>query len=140
MLARRTTPARTAGRLRAAFTLVEVLVVMAIIVIIAGTGTIAALNFLAESRVKEAKIKASNIAKACESYKATHDSMWPTSLNELISPTDGSKPLLQGGDTAIIDPWGKNFNMQIVTDNFNVERAVISTTTDDGREVKWPEK
>ena len=140
MLARRTSPARTAGRLRAAFTLVEVLVVMAIIVIIAGTGTIAALNYLDEARVKEAKIKATNISKACESYKANHDGTWPTALTELVSPTDGSKPLLQGGDTAITDPWGKTYNMQIVNDNFNVERAVISTTTDDGREVKWPEK
>ncbi len=140
MLARRTSPARAAGRLRAAFTLVEVLVVMAIIVIIAGTGTIAALNYLAEAKVKEAKIRASNIARACESYKATHDGTWPAALNELVSPTDGSRPLLQGGDSAITDPWGKRFNMQVVNDNFNVERAVISTTTDDGREVKWPEK
>lgn len=139
MLARRPTVTRSAGRLRPAFTLVEVLVVMAILVVLAGAGTVATMSYLANARIDAAKLKASSISKACTAYATANEGTWPAALTDLTNPADGRKPLLEGGDAAITDPWGKRYNMQIVTDNNGNERPVISTTTDDGFEIKWPD-
>ena len=125
---------------RGAFTLVEILVVVAIMVILAGAGTVAAMNYLSAARDKETKLRMSQVAQACESYKLLHDGEWPASLAELVQPSDGSLPLLKGGQTAIATSDGKAFSFKRVTDNTGTERMVILSTDGSGREISYPDR
>lgn len=68
---------------RKAFTLMEILVVVAIMVILAGLGTVALMNELEKSREKTAGINAKTIKSAAMSFK-TDTGNWPASLNELV--------------------------------------------------------
>ena len=125
---------------RAAFTLVEILVVVAIMVILAGAGTVAALNQLSRARDSETKLRMGTVANACKAYALSHDGQWPGSLTELVQPSDGGKPLLEGGQTAIATSDGKLFSFKIVTDNTGTERCVIISTDGSGREMTYPDK
>src|SRR6266540_2651771 len=92
---------------RAAFTLMELLVVMAIIVIIAGFGGYYVLGRLDEAKVTSAKIKAKNIEKAVESYYVDHDVYPQGGLQVLLQKSEiGKGPYLTSQED-ILDPWGK---------------------------------
>src|ERR1700704_6258140 len=93
---------------RAAFTLMEMLVVVAIIVVLAGVGGTYLIGQLNESKVSTAKIKARNVSQACEMYLVDHSS-YPQSLDVLIvKDQDGKGPYLKGVDD-LKDPWGNPF-------------------------------
>jgi general secretion pathway protein G len=101
---------RTAERhmRRAAFTLMEMLVVVAIIVVLAGVGGTYLIGQLNESKVSTAKIKARNVSQACEMYFVDH-SQYPATLDLLIQKDqDGKGPYLKGIDE-LRDPWGQPF-------------------------------
>lgn len=46
---------------------------------------------------------------ACKAYMAKNGGTPPPSLDELVTPSGGKQPLLDGGSAALIDPWGKQF-------------------------------
>jgi len=126
-------------RTRDAFTLVEILVVMAILVIIASIGTIGLLRYLENARESNARMNAQNIQKAAKSYYAMNDSNWPPSLSYLIGG-DGGRPLIEGGERAITDPWGKPFQFEVVQDQLGTgeEIPVVFTTNPQGKRIAWP--
>ena len=130
---------RLSFRQRRGFTLLEVLVVTAILVILAGLATFATVSYLEKAHVSEAKLKMSKIESAINAYQVSNDGNWPTSLNDLITPPDG-RPLLVGGQAAITDPWGKPFQFSIGQDNFGATRALVTTTDEKGMTIQWPEK
>ena len=130
---------RLSSRQRRGFTLLEVLVVTAILVILAGLATFATVSYLEKAHVSEAKLKMSNIEKAISAYQVSNDGNWPSTLNDLIAPADG-RPLLVGGQAAITDPWGKPFQFSIGQDNFGVTRALVTTTDEKGNPLQWPER
>lgn len=130
---------RLSSRQRRGFTLLEVLVVTAILVILAGLATFASVSFLAKARIDEARLKMQKVESACNAYYTTNDGTWPTTLNDLVAPPSG-RPLLLGGESAITDPWGKQFQYSVGEDNFGATRAMISTTDDRGAPLHWPEK
>ena len=99
-------PPRAASRLRRAFTLLEVLVVMAIILIIAGGATFAAMSYLAKAKVNSAYTQMSKIENTVKSYASLNEGNYPESLSALVQDPNG-QPLLEGGQAAITDPWGK---------------------------------
>ena len=126
------------SRLRPAFTLVEVLVVMVILVIIAGAATFAVFGNLEKAKVQEAKIKAQKIEQAALTYY-TLNNEYPTDPTQLINAgPDGSAPLLVGGQPAILDPWGQQFQMQITTDTFNSTRVIVVSTGGGKQTIQWP--
>ncbi len=141
MMIRPTSPALiVAGRsrLRPAFTLVEVLVVMVILVIIAGAATFAVFGNLEKARVQEAKIKAQKIEQAALTYY-TINSEYPTDPSLLINRgADGSDPLLVGGQPAILDPWGQPYTMQISQDNFGSTRVIVISSGNGKTPIQWP--
>jgi general secretion pathway protein G len=96
---------------RNAFTLLEVLVVVAIIVILASVGTIYFFRYLDDAKKDSAKAKAHNIATAAKSYYIKYGVA--PSAQDLITPPDGGKPFLVGGKTAITTPWNE---LYIVTE------------------------
>src|SRR5438046_7749458 len=66
---------RTAAR-RAAFTLLEVLVVVAILVILAGVASISVFRYMEDAKIGRAKTDMQSIAKAYETYYTQHGT-WP---------------------------------------------------------------
>ena len=130
---------RLSSRQRRGFTLLEVLVVTAILVILAGLATFATVSYLETAHVKEALLKMQKIEQACKAYQVSNDGNWPSSLNDLIAPTDG-RPFLEGGQTAITDPWFKPFQFSIGQDNFGSTRVLVTTTDDKGNPLQWPKQ
>src|SRR5437764_14729331 len=91
---------------RAAFTLMEMLVVVAILVVLAGAAVPIYLNYLANARIDRAKVDVRNLSNAVEAYQARHGSP-PASLQALTQadPNIGEKATLE--PTALMDPWNQ---------------------------------
>ncbi|MCS7045934.1 MAG: type II secretion system protein GspG [Gemmataceae bacterium] len=93
---------------RAAFTLMELLVVMAIIVIIAGFGGYYVLGQLDRAKVNGAIQKARAIVQAAETYKVDHGD-YPQDLSQLlVKDEEGRGPYLKSRED-LLDPWGRPF-------------------------------
>lgn len=94
---------------RAAFTLLEMLVVVAIIVALAGLGGYYVMGQLQSSQKKTAKLKAVELSKAVENYMIDHNNNPPPSLEVLLGTTEiGAGPYLKNKD-ALVDPWGQPY-------------------------------
>jgi general secretion pathway protein G len=102
MLTRKSQAAR-----RAAFTLMEMLVVVAILVVLAGAAVPIYLRYLDQARIDIAKVGCKNLEQAAEAYKIRYGD-YPASLQVLTQPQpDGTLPPLEA--TALIDPWQREF-------------------------------
>jgi general secretion pathway protein G len=131
---------RPAARTRAGFTLLEVLVVVAILVILASVATFATVSYLAGAKVDQASLQATNIQKAAMAYYTKSGGMYPDSLQALVmrDPTTGTPPLLEGGESAILDPWQQPFQFEIIMDEAGSERFVVYTTGPEGQRIQFP--
>jgi len=94
---------------RHGFTLMEILVVVAIIVILAGLGGYYILGAADNARKSSAKLKAQEIGKAVQSYSLDHNGNFPGNIQQLLTRDQLSKcPYLNNQD-ALIDPWGNAY-------------------------------
>jgi general secretion pathway protein G len=93
---------------RTAFTLMEVLVVVAILVILAGIGVVV-FRYLEDSKDNIAKLNIRNLEDAAKAYKLTH-SNYPESLQILAEPSDGKPAYIE--ESALLDPWGQPYQYQ----------------------------
>ena len=141
MLAIRRLPdsSRLTRRSRDAFTLVEVLVVVAILVILAGVATVGLLKYLEDAKINQARLNAQNIQKAMKTYRIGTDTEFPTDPYLLIGGDNG-RAYLDGGEGAITDPWGKRFILTVMADENGEEVPVAYTTDPQGRRIAWPRK
>jgi len=94
---------------RAAFTLMEILVVVAIIVALAGVGGYFLIGQLNQSKGDIAKLQCKELAKACDSYFVRYGAP-PQSLQNLLDASMGM-PILKD-QKALIDPWGQPYQYQ----------------------------
>ncbi|HZZ82525.1 MAG TPA: type II secretion system protein GspG [Gemmataceae bacterium] len=93
---------------RSAFTLMEMLVVVAIIVALAGIGGFFLLGALQGGQEDVARTQASGtLTTACTAYRLKHQ-QWPQSLQELTQKDALGGPYLENQD-ALIDPWGRPY-------------------------------
>jgi general secretion pathway protein G len=90
---------------RHAFTLMEVLVVVAILVVLAGIG-VAVFRYLDTGKEGAAKMQVKNIETAVMSYNLDHK-QFPESLNVLTQPSEGKAAYLKQKD--LVDPWNRPF-------------------------------
>jgi general secretion pathway protein G len=99
---------------RAGFTLLEVLVVVAILVILATVASIAVTRYLDDAKKSQAQLKAAAIAKAMEAYYINPNSgnQYPTQIAELITPPWGGTSFLNDPQADRFDPWNKEFSIQ----------------------------
>jgi general secretion pathway protein G len=124
-------------RSRDAFTLIEVLVVVAILVILASVATVGMMRYLETAKENNAKLNAQNIQKAIKAYKLSHEE-WPSDLTQLCG-TDGGASFLEGGVQALRDPWGGTFTFEIVQDQSGDEVPyVYCMNPKTGRRYGWP--
>ena len=106
------------------FTLVELLVVVAILGIL---GTIAIQNVvgnIAKTRIQAAESGVAALKEACASYYIQHKKM-PTSLDQLC---EGDDPILES-DKGLYDPWDNKYEMEIK----NKKMIVIKCAGEDGQ-------
>jgi general secretion pathway protein G len=127
------------GLRRLAFTLMEMLIVVAIIVMLAGLGGYYVIGRYEEAKVSTAKFKAQQISSALETYRIDHDE-YPADLTALLQKSElGKGPYLTKQED-ILDPWGKMYQydqsgQQNAARGAVIQRPDVFTTTPDGRTI-----
>jgi general secretion pathway protein G len=92
---------------RGGFTLMEMLVVVAILVMLAGAAVPIYMKYLDEARKDRAKVDVKTISQVVETYMLKYGEP-PASLQVLCQPTpDGGRPYLE--IDALKDPWGREY-------------------------------
>jgi type II secretory pathway pseudopilin PulG len=115
----------------------EVLIVVAIIVVLAGAGTLTFLKFQEGANEDIAYTKIKNIEKAAMAVQIRSGSP-PQSLAEMLQSQEGGRPVIDDAE-AIKDPWGKEFQYDPSGKNNGGARPDISTTTPNGKTIgNWP--
>lgn len=92
-------------RRRSGFTLLEVLVVVAIILVLASTATVAVLQIMKENKADQAKIQALALDKALKTFMIKNDNNPPGDIQEILRYIDGNDP------SKLIDPWGQPYQI-----------------------------
>ena len=111
-----------ARSMRAGFTLVELLVVVAILGIL---GTIAVQNVvghIAKTRITAAEQGVQSLYESCTTYYIQKKKM-PTSLDQLC---EGDEPILES-DKGLYDPWDNKYEMEI-----KGKKVIIKSAGEDG--------
>jgi prepilin-type N-terminal cleavage/methylation domain-containing protein len=113
---------------RAGFTLTEMLVVVAIIVVLAGIAVPITMNVLSESKIDIAKAHMKGtLVPAVQRFQLKNNEQLPGSLRDLLAdPRVGLK------EDALLDPWGGEY--QIVADN-SVQEGFVITCNGPGGQV-----
>lgn len=94
---------------RAAFSLVELMVVIVIIGLLAGTATVSVRSYLVRSKQNVAKSEIAKVVQALETYYAEYDS-YPTTDEGLDALTEPSEAFTDGLLTTLPnDPWGNAY-------------------------------
>jgi general secretion pathway protein G len=123
---------------RSAFTLVEVLVVMAIIVILAGTAVVGTMKFLENAKENNDESRMRNIITACKAVNLkSGGDYWPQDVMELVTPTDGGRSYLDGGQADTINPWGSPYQLSLQETPAGPKMFVISTRPN-GATIMYP--
>lgn len=101
---------KSARQHRAAFTLMEMLIVVAIIVALASIGGYYLLGALSggQKDAAHSQVKGT-LTMACEAYASKHGGAFPDSLRQLVERDEaGNGPWLKSL-SALRDPWGKEY-------------------------------
>ena len=113
--------------LRQGFTLIEILVVVAIIGMLGAVAVPAYMNYLADARIATARALIGNVDIAVKTYNMKYGK-YPESLEVLTQEqADGSDPLLEGDP---VDPWGT----ELVYQKNGKKRPKIISYGPDGQE------
>jgi len=123
--------ASTSALARAAFTLMEMLIVVAIIVALAGLGGFYFIGTFSKSKEKMAQAQATEIAKAVETYYVDHQD-YPTNLALLLQKGEKGGPYLKRAD-ALQDPWGAEYQFQMVTTESGATVPKVFTVSRDSQ-------
>lgn len=124
---------------RPAFTLLEVLVVVAILVILASIGGVYMFRYLEDAKQDATVLKMQALDKACKNYAAKNDGNWPADLRDLIQPVDGGEPFIDGGAESIMSSWGTPIQYTVLPDPGGAEVPVFRAASSDGkRQAVWP--
>lgn len=115
------------GRRRAGFTLLEMLIVVAIIVALAGVGGYFLMGALGTSQKDIARTQVKGaLTTAVSNYKIRHND-WPDTLQQLTVKDDQGVRYLE--PEAILDPWKKEYKYDKAGTKNNGERPDIWTTS-----------
>jgi len=124
---------------RAAFTLMEMLVVVAIIVALAGIGGFFLLGALSSSQKDVAQTQAKGaLTNACMAYRINNNA-FPESLQQLLTQdAKGKGPYLEDPDV-LKDPWGNPYQYDRSGPHNRGLRPDIWAQAPDGTTIgNWP--
>jgi general secretion pathway protein G len=92
---------------RGAFTLMEMMVVVAIIVVLVGASVPIYMNYAENSKIGRVKLDTRNLQGAVQAYSLTHGS-FPNSLEDLTQPDSETGKAVLTHDH-LMDPWGQPY-------------------------------
>src|SRR5689334_7462035 len=116
---------------RAAFTLMEMLVVVAIIVVLAGAGIPIYLNYVDKARKDTAQRGVMMLESAVKAWMLSDpQGMAPPSLDVLAQSINGQRAALP--ISALQDPWGHPYQMNAQDSDPNTGVPLIFTQTPQG--------
>jgi len=95
---------------RAGFSLLEVLVVVAIIVMLAGVGSYYVIQRYEDAQQKAARSGVTKVKGFIETYYLNYHE-YPSGLEALAQPRDGAAPMAKPDELA--DPWGSPYQFQV---------------------------
>ena len=98
-----------ARKAKEGFTLIEILVVVAIIGMLGAVAVPAYINYLADARVATTRSLIKSVDDALVTYNSKHGGKYPDTLDVLTQETDDADAILQGG---IEDPWGNELKYE----------------------------
>jgi general secretion pathway protein G len=113
---------RLQRRRQQGFTLLEIMVVLAIIGLIVGSVGVMVFNRFKKAQVGTAKTRVSQVSNAVTQYMLDNSNNCPRSLDELVA-----QKYLQKG---MKDPWGKDFIMRCPGTNDTDGADVVSAGPD----------
>jgi general secretion pathway protein G len=116
-------------RRRAGFTLMEVLIVMAIIVIIVSLGGVSVFRAYEDAKKSAAQTNAYSISQAAQLYYV-HFKSFPDNLQQLVAPPDGHDAFIE--PNALVDPWGGSFQYDPSGQHNGGRKPDVWTTAKDG--------
>lgn len=112
-----------AHSMRAGFTLMELMIAVAIVGILSTVAVQSLTGNIAKANEAAAKQGVNALKEACTTYYINHKKM-PTSLDQLV---EGDDPILDNGDTGLYDPWGNKYEMEV-----KGKKIIIKSAGEDG--------
>lgn len=113
---------------RRGFTLVELLVVVAILGILGTIGLQGVTKHIENTRKTAAKSAVDNIRGAVTAYMiGEKKSIPPSDLKVIIDQSGDEDPYLEGGEGALVDPWDGDYRIEV-----KGKRFVIISNGPDG--------
>ena len=97
---------------RSGFTLMEMMVVVAMIVALAGLGIFYMGGQADEAAKTRAYADVKSLQSACMAYKLSHSGQWPGDLNVLLNRDDMGGPYVTNQDM-LLDPWGNPYQYEM---------------------------
>jgi general secretion pathway protein G len=123
---------------RSAFTLLEVLVVVAILLVLASVGAVYGVRYMEDAKADATRMKMQTLSSSCKAYY-NKTGNFPTALTDLIQPPDGNEPFVEGGMDAITDAWGQPINYSLEQPaGGGGEYVPVFRTQHGNRTVVWP--
>lgn len=129
---------------RAAFTLLEVLIVVAILVILASAASIALFKYLDDAKEGRALADMQAIEKAIKAYYMKNDQQWPPQTPEGLQVV---AQYLEQGQQGLISPWGSQYYWQLDmtpddTTGGQKERPIVYCPQHDQSkpQLQWPKR
>lgn len=97
--------------MRAGFTLMEILVAVAIIGILATVATSAVMENLSSARIMAAQDSVRTLYNGVVSYQMKKGRL-PSSLEDLVKGSDEDPPVIEGGEGVLLDPWETEYKYE----------------------------
>ncbi len=126
---------RKAKRTTAGFTLIELIVVMVILVLLAGTVTVMYIKQVGKAKITKVKADINALETACDAYKLDVGE-YPIDLDGLVTkPSEASGwdgAYIKGGKVPM-DPWGREYEYKSPGDH-NTDAVDLFSLGKDGQD------
>jgi len=118
---------------RTAFTLMEMLVVVAILLILVGAAVPIYLAYKDDAQIDRSRADVKMIGDACSNFNIRYG-RYPNSLEELVQPPNGGRSYFT--EDKLRDPWGNFYNYDPNQGHPNTGEPLVWTHAPNGQEIR----